>query len=149
MEFSEYTPKVNQKVSNCHPRSEPISLKAELQDLTIWNHGGNSPGFHSSFSFKHFGRDYKTGFPIASTFERLFLSTEKGEAGLMLFKEKNLLSSKRSWDQKKGGEKAGGGQKREENNIFLFFLMHYSPSREIDIDFFSSKNQIFLHFGRR
>ena len=49
--------------------------------------------------------------------------------GYLLFKEKSLLSSKRSWDQKK--KKRRRSEKQRENNIFLFFLMHYSPLREI------------------
>lgn len=142
MAFSEYILKVNWKVSNCHPRSETIGLKVELRDLTIWNHGGNSPGIHSSFSLKHFGRDYKTGFPIASTYERDFFQQRRGRLSLwiqecLLFKKKNLLSSKRSWDPPQKKKTRRGSEKERENNIFsLFFLMHYSPSREMDIDFF-------------
>lgn len=45
--------RVNQKVSNCHPRSETMCLKVEQWYLTTWNHGENSPGIHSSFSLKH------------------------------------------------------------------------------------------------
>lgn len=121
-----------------------MCLKAEQWDLRTnswWKFS-----WYTQFIFlKAFGKDYNTGFPTASTCEIYFFKWRSWRLALyiqecLLFKEKALLSSKRSWDKKLRSR-----SEKERENIFLFFLMHYSPSRETDIDiFFPLKIRIFF-----
>lgn len=67
MEFSEYTHEVNEKFWIA-TQDETIGLKAKLWDLMIWNPLENSPDIQSSFSLKHFGKDYNTGLNMWNIF---------------------------------------------------------------------------------